>query len=212
MAIRDTETKELKARAVELLALGVIPFEQWAHVFANPQLSEWDGLRAKAFAVWFPTMLDFLKGEDDWKAIQAELDRRGEAYGDVFERTNILARHYRAVLPLFSEDEQIFIRDRRLQNVHGRLHIYQRDEHKLDVFDPETGKVKKTARSAGEYRDLLLRYYPKLRESSKGLLNRLLESRQFSELSGYYNEKLRVEAQLVPLIEALGVGAAAGSE
>jgi len=205
-------SKVLKCRAVELLAVGVIPFEQWSHVFANPQLGQWEGLRAKAFAVWFSTMADFLKGERDWSALKTELDLRGERYEDVFERLAVLSAHYRSVLTLYSVEDQIFLRDRRLQNVHGRLHTFLRDAHAIPVFNPDSGAIEKVDKTAAEYRDIMARYYPRLRDVSKELVDRLVKSSQFARLTVYYEAKLRVATNLGPLIEALGVGAACGSE
>jgi hypothetical protein len=203
----EQTTPELKCRAVELLAIGVIPFEQWANVFANPQFLSLNGLRAKAFAVWFSTMADFLKGEADWTALRNELDKRSEPYADAFERIFALAEHFRLVLTLYSIDDQIFLRDRRLQNVHGRLHIYAQDEHEIPIFDLAVRKVIKIDKSASEYREIMGRYYPRLGERSKELIDRLLSSREFADLTAYYKAKLEVATNLAPLIDALGVGA-----
>jgi hypothetical protein len=209
LAIAQQSTSALKCRAIEILAIGVIPFEQWADVFANAQFQSLEGLRAKAFAVWFTTMADFLKVESDWVVLRSELDRRKELYADVFERIAELARHYRNILSLYTIEDQIFMRDRRLQNVHGSLHIYARDEHDLPVFDSAQQRVVNVNKSADEYREIMRHYYPNLRESSKELLDRLLHSRQFVELAAYYRAKLEVGSNLGPLIESLGVGAKA---
>jgi len=68
-----------------LLAQGVIPYEQWSSVFVDPKLSMWPGLHAKAFSVWFPTMIDYLSGRAESTAIKNELRDRKVDCEQVFE-------------------------------------------------------------------------------------------------------------------------------
>ncbi len=207
MTFGEWSDGKLKAHAMGLLLTGVLPFEQWANVFANPELENWPGLRAKAFAVWFPTMIDFLKSRDDLRILEEELSSRDIDCGEIFDRATRLAECFSEILKLYSQEEQIFIRDRRLQNVHGRLHIYIREEHEIQIFDVETGLLQKTRLSDDEYRAIMLRYYPKLAAVSAELINRLLKSRAFAELTNLYKSQLEMAPQLMPLAKRLGIAA-----
>lgn len=201
--------EELKARAVELLGYGVLPFEQWAHVFANPKLDEWPGLKAKAFSVWFPTMIDFLQGSDEVSAIASELMKRQVETESLFELIERLKSSYQKVLSLYSSDEQLFIRDRRLQNVHGRLQIYMLDEHEVTIYDGKSGLIKRSL-DAKNYRELMQNYYSDLSGNSARLIERLVKSTEFKELSELYFSKLKFQDHFAPLIEKLGVSVACG--
>lgn len=208
---RRASEPELKARAVELLAHGVLPFEQWAHVFANPDLSRWPGLKAKAFSVWFPTMVDFLEGSGERGAIEAELIARGVNIEPVPELSRLLSDAFRSVLNLYSTDEQAFLRDRRLQNVHGRLQLSTYEVHDFAVFDPQTQDMARLRLTSAEYRALMFRFYPDMQNISASLIERLIHSEAFALLSALYVGRLRLQEHFVPLIERLGVSASAGS-
>lgn len=207
----DTATDQaLKCRAMELLAYGVLPFEQWAHVFANTELNNWPGLQAKAFSVWFPTMVEFLQGDVEASALQKELGRRNVDTGPLFDLISSLAKCYEKVLAMYSIEDQIFIRDRRLQNVHGRLQLNTFEVHNILVFDPTAGSPKRIDVPAQDYRGLMTKYYSTMAETSNELLRRLLQSSAFSELTGLYLNRLKVADHFGPLIEFLGISAIAG--
>jgi hypothetical protein len=202
---------ELKARAVELLAHEVLPFEQWAHVFANPELSGWPGLKAKAFSVWFPTMVDFLEGHGERSTIEAELAARGVGIEPVPELCRLLAGAFKGVLSLYSTEEQAFVRDRRLQNVHGRLQLSTYEVHDFAIFDSRTQELARLRLTPAEYRAVMTKFYPDLQRVSASLIDRLVKSKAFASLSALYVGRLRFKDHFIPLIEKLGVSAAAGS-
>lgn len=209
----STATDEaLKCRALELLAYGVIPFEQWAHVFANPNFVSWNGLRAKAFSVWFPTMVDYLQGQQECAAVEKELMRRNVHTGPVFELHRELSRSFASLLGLVTIEEQLFIRDRRLQNVHGRLQLNTYEEHDVPLYDKADGSIRRMKFTAQNYRDIMQRYYANLSEVSAELLERVLRSQEFAQMTELYRTRLEMGEHFQPLIERLGVSAACGSE
>jgi hypothetical protein len=209
---REATSDALLCRAAELLAYGILPIEQWASVFANPAFEEWPGLRAKAFAVWFPTQVEFLRGADEFAAVEKELKQRGDGRIDELSELYVsLSNAFRGVLGLLSSDEQAFIRDRRLQNVHGRLQLYTYEVHEFPLFDLRSGSVVSTRFSAEDYRAVMGRYYSNLGRNSADLLNRVVRSQEFGHLSELYHGQLNMKDHFEPLLRRLGVTAAAGS-
>ncbi len=209
--LKAATDEDLKRRAVELLAQGVIPYEQWSSVFVDPELSMWPGLQAKAFSVWFPTMIDYLSGRAESTAIKNELCDRKVDCEQVFELSEELERCFIEVLSLYTNKEQIFIRDRRLQNVHGRLHINLFEKHEIKVFNKTSKKTESIKLTAHEYRKIMDDFYGDLSKHSSELIQRLLESQPFNDLTELHINRLKVEDYLKPLIEKLGVSAAAGN-
>jgi hypothetical protein len=202
---------DLKARAVELLAHGVVPFEQWANVFANPNFASWPGLKAKAFSVWFPTMVDFLEGRGELTAIEAELSVRRIDIEPVPDLCRQLGDAFKRVLTLFSSEEQAFLRDRRLQNVHGRLQLSTYEVHDFVIFNSGTQELDRLRLTPAEYRAIMVKFYPDIQRISTSLIERLIGSEAFESLTTVYVGKLRFRDHFVPLIETLGISAAAGS-
>jgi hypothetical protein len=191
-----------------LLAQGVVPYANWANVFANPKLAEWPNLQGKAFHVWFPTMLDYLSGRVEARAIEKELSARKEACENVFELSERLGKCFEGILSMYSIEEQILIRDRRLQNVHGKLQINMFEKHKIKVYD---SKITQREFSSQKYRDVVLPFYNDLSRHSGEFIKRLLESEIFCELTELYTNNLLIEKHLMPLISRLGVPAIAGN-
>jgi hypothetical protein len=206
--IKEASNEQLVSRAVELLLQGVVPYTNWACVFANPKLSEWPALQAKAFHVWFPTMHDYLSGRDDSRAIKKELDVRTVHYEDVFDLSEKLEKCFKTVLSMYSVEEQVFVWDRRLQNVHGKLQVNLYETHSIRVYDT---KILNRELSAEEYRRLLVPFYHDLSRHSKEFIGRLLGSGVFSELTDLFNNQLDINKHLAALIKKLGVFALAGN-
>ena len=209
--LKNAGNGELKLRAVELLAQGVVPYTNWANVFANPKLSDWPGLQAKAFHVWFPTMNDYLAGRYESRAIEKELSNRKEDCENVFELSEQLEKCFENVLSLYTTHEQIFIRDRRLQNVHGKLQINTFENHDIKVFNGKTRAVERVKISAEEYRNIITPFYSDLAGYSREFISRFLESQEFKELTELYIGHLKIDDHLMPLIARLGVPALAGN-
>jgi hypothetical protein len=205
---KEASNEQLLSRAVALLLQGVVPYTNWSCVFANPKLSEWPALQAKAFDVWFPTMLDYLSGRDESRAVMKELDLRKAPYEDVFDLSERLEQCFKTVLSMYSVEEQVFVWDRRLQNVHGKLQVDVYETHNVRVYD---AKISNRELSAEEYRRILIPFYRDLPRYSKEFIGRLLGSNTFSELTGLFNNQLNISNSLAILIKRLGVFALAGN-
>jgi hypothetical protein len=209
MAMHDLQAwtdGRVKCYAFQLLVFGVLPFEQWVSVFANSAFQAWPGLRCKAFAVWFPTMIDYLRNRTKRDSAKDELVRRKFDCLQLFDLADALDCSFEEVLKLYSRDDQIFVRDRRLQNVHGHLHIYSRDDHEVFWFDGQTRVTQKTKISADEYREILKKYYREMQKSELLLLDRLTQSSAYTELYGLYCSRLRIPEYLIPLSREFGIG------
>lgn len=209
--VPNASDDDLKCRGAELLAYGILPIEQWANVFANPNFSEYPGLRAKAFSVWFTTMIDYIQGEDEARVVQKELSKRGVETAELFDLYGQLVDAFRSLLSIFSSEEQIFLRDRRLQNVHGRLQLNTYEEHDIPIYDASLSKIRRIQFTAAEYREMMQSFYSQLAEKSEGLLNRAIESQEFTALTELYKQKLVIGEHFSSLLVRLDVQAAAGS-
>lgn len=205
---KKAPNEQLLSRGVALLLQGVVPYTNWACVFANPKLSDWPALQAKAFHIWFPTMIDYLSGRDESRAVMKELDSRKIPYENVFELSERLEQCFRNVLSMYSVKEQVFVWDRRLQNVHGKLQTDVYEKHSLRVYDT---KLTTCELSAEEYRDLILPFYRDLAGHSKEFIARFTGSKEFSELTDLFNTQLNIRTSLDALIKKLGVFALAGN-
>ncbi len=208
--LKNTDIKDLKLRAVELLAQGIIPYKNWAPMLIHPKLSDFPDIQAKAFFVWFPTMYDYLAGRNESRSIKNELLARQEGCENVFDLSEQLENCFVNVLSLYSQKEQIFIRDRRLQIVHGKLQISKFESHRIKIFNGSTKIVESVNISATDYRDILAQFYPSLSDSSKQLISRFLESEVFVEISDLSIKQLSMENHIKPLISRLGVQAQVG--
>ena len=195
----------LKCQFFERLAYGVLPFEQWMPVFSNAAFIDWPGLRCKAFAVWFPTTIDYLRGAQERATLAGESTRRGIDLGKVSRLTDALGGCFSDCLALYSRDEQLFLRDRRLQNVHGRLHIYLWEVQKVHFFDASTGSIERCEIPAADYRAIMSAFYSNMQSSTLNLLDRLLGSEPFDILLRLYRDELDFETKLLPLAEELHI-------
>ena len=205
---KKAKNEQLLSRGVALLLQGVVPYTNWSSVFANPKLSEWPALQAKAFHVWFPTMLDYLSGRDESRAVMKELDSRKVPYDNVFDLSERLEQCFKNVLSMYSVEEQVFVWDRRLQNVHGKLQTDVYETHSVRVYD---GRLQNQELSAEVYRKLLIPFYKDLSSHSKEFIARYLGSKSFAELTDLFNNQLNIRTNLDALIKKLGVFALAGN-
>lgn len=205
---KGASNEQLLSRGVALLLQGVVPYTNWSSVFANPKLSDWPALQAKAFHVWFPTMLDYLSGRDESRTVMKELNSRKVLYENVFDLSERLEQCFKNVLSMYSVEEQIFVWDRRLQNVHGKLQTDVYEKHSVRVYD---AKILNRELSAEEYREILIPFYRDLPRHSKEFIGRFLGSREFPELTDLFNNQLNIRTNLEVLIKKLGVFALAGN-
>ncbi len=198
------DAKTHKFRLMVHLAQGILPFEQWAPVFANPELRSRPALICKAFAVWFPTMLDFLEPKQETKDAVAAL--AGEAVAaEVIELSESVGRHYTQMLSLFSREEQMFIRDRRLQNVHGVLSTFILDRIHIKYYDPARDAVVIEHIDANDYHRIMRTYYPAAQTNELTLRNRRTGSDIFREFGQLYDARLRIDPHLMAVARRLGV-------
>lgn len=198
---------ELKREALQRLGQGVLPFEQWANVFANPKLAEFQNLKCKAFSVWFTTPIDYIKDYQIVQDLVAEAAARKVALLSVPDLASELNHHFAATLSLFSRDEQIFMRDRRLQCVHGVLNQYSRELIGIDWFDNTSRLVVRTTFTADEYTAIVYPFYVNMQEAVLALLGRTLASPAFAALGELYSKKLKPAPHLVALTSGLGLDA-----
>jgi hypothetical protein len=204
-AVRKLGDLELKREVLQRLAHGVLPFEQWANVFANPKLAEFPNLRGKAFSVWFTTPIDYLK---DYRIIQdlvADATTRKLSLLSVPDLSAELRVHFAAILSLYNRDEQIFLRDRRLQCVHGVLNQYSNVNIGLDFFDSASGDVARITIATDQYAAAILPFYTNMQETIRTLLARMLASPEFAALADCFTNRLMPIPHLSALIADLGL-------
>lgn len=199
-----TALKPEKFCLMAYLAQGILPFEQWSCVFANPELSSRSGLICKAFAVWFPTMLDFLRRPADVENAIGKLAESAEAQ-ETLRLSEELAAYYKGLLSLYSREEQIFINDRRLQNVHGVLSIFRLDRIHVKHYSKDSDEVVVEHIGADEYHKIMKVYYPSMHSAELSLRNRLVTTDQFGEFGTFYTSKLKTEPHLIQIAMRLGV-------
>jgi hypothetical protein len=200
--------KSEKFQLMAYLAQGILPFEQWSCVFANPELSSRPGLICKAFAVWFPTMLDFLRRSADIENAIAKLSESAEAQ-EVLRLSRELEAYYKKLLSLYSREEQIFINDRRLQNVHGVLSTFRLDRIHVKHYGKDSDEVVVEHIEADEYHGIMKAYYPEMQSLELSLRDRLVATDQFREFGIFYTSELKAEPHLKEIAMRLGVLAAA---
>ena len=201
----DWSDGRLKCQIFERLAYGVLPFEQWMPVFYNSKLVDWPGLRCKAFTVWFPTTIDYLRGVQKRKDFEQEAQSRAIDLLKLPHLAGALETCFSDCLALYSRDEQIFLRDRRLQNVHGMLHLYVMEKQKIPFFDASTRSIAHSEVLAADYRAIMKAFGPDIHAKTLRLLNRLSASEQFAKLLNLYLNELDFATKLWPLAEELGV-------
>ncbi len=196
--------KTQKFQLLTYLGQGILPFEQWSGVFSNPQLDSMPGLICKGYTVWFPTMIDYLNRPNDID--QAMNDLAGEKGAD--EAISLclkLEKYYKEILSLFSREEQLFIIDRRLQNVHGVLSMFRSKKIKTRFYDSIKEKVIAEHIDRKDYRDIMNVFYPQMHKCEMNLRNRLVTTALFKEFGGFYLNYLKVDPYLIKIAVELGV-------
>jgi len=199
------DDQRLKCEGFLRLGFGVIPYGQWASVFANPELARWPNLQCKAFCVWFPTMNDYLRIEGQLHGLCREAARRGLDCASLFDLALELASCYKSLLSLYTREEQAFIYDRRLQNVHGHLDSLNIHHQTVRWYNPATRRVEKERLSPDQYGAIMKQFYPTMSQSQMTLLRRLLCSAEGKALHDLYEKRLDTTTHLVELGRKLGV-------
>ena len=93
------------------------------------------------------------------------------------------------VLSNLSLEEQYFIRDRRLQLVHGIISHYENDRD-IGYLVFEKGYVINKQITTQEYRDIQKKYYPKMSENLNIIMTKVIESKASHDLANFSNEFL----------------------
>lgn len=175
----------LLMEAVGRLAMGIQPLTQWAPVFANPDLLHWPGLRSKAFTVWFPTMLDFVGfAMPEMEQVRQEVQNRDLDPHDLFEIADEASNSMRQLLSMFSKEEQIYLNDRRLQNVHGLVSQFFRPAIGVKWYEIPAGRVVQERMDDEAYHDIMRSFYPSMQAATLDLLDRCVISDPWGVLHG----------------------------
>jgi len=200
----EKDAKKNRFRALAYLAQGILPFEQWSSVFSNPELHDRPGLVCKSFVVWFPTMVDYLMPSQEVSQSISELSKDSECE-EVISLCCKLEEHYRNFLSNFSREEQIFINDRRLQNVHGVLSMFRLDKIHVKHYCKEDDEVVVEHIDSDKYHEMMKIFYPSMQEKEMELRNRLVTSNIFKQFGIFYLDNLKIDPHIINLATKLGV-------
>jgi hypothetical protein len=158
----------------------------------------------KAVVVWFPTMLDYLRRPTDVENAIVALTTSGEAQ-EALRLSSGLMGFYKQMLSLYCREEQIFINDRRLQNVHGVLNTFRIGRLHVKHYKKDSDEVVVEHIQADEYHSIMNAYYPSMHSVELSLRERLVNTELFREFGAFYTAKLKVEPHLVQIAAQLGV-------
>lgn len=204
--IASMNDKRLVMEALGRVAMGVQPLSQWSPVFSNPELMHLPGLRSKAFTVWFPTMLDFLgQTVPEIAQLRHEVERRGLAAGNLFEIADEIETRIRAVLSLFTKEEQLYLNDRRLQNVHGIVSQFYRPVVGVRWYSSDDGIVYREKIADHEYHDIMRAFYSQMQQNTLALLDRCVTGSEWVELGSLAQSEASMES-FARLADRLGIG------
>lgn len=163
------------------VAMGVQPTTQWAPVFANPHLMGLPGLRCKAFTVWFSTMLDFVgQAAPQLQQLVHEATTRDLDLHGLDELGRQLEESMVDVLRLFTREEQLFLVDRRHQNVHGLVSQFFRNSVGVKWFNGEA--VMRARMTETEYHSAIGPLYDAMQLNELDLLERCITSEPWKQL------------------------------
>ncbi|MBU1146556.1 hypothetical protein KKD80_03360 [Patescibacteria group bacterium] len=187
--------QRLKRDAFQILAIATIPMENWFAVFFDKKdraMMNRPGLRRKTFYIWFPTMIDFLKDKSEKriKDLYDEIHKRKIKISKIEKYTFDLIDFFKKILSLYSEQEQLFLYDRRLQNVHGFLDIYF-DGWNLRWFDIKHNKIDSKFFKPNDYKKIIVPLYKDMQNKSERLLERFVKSAEGEGLKKFYENKLK---------------------
>jgi len=181
--------RRLKYESLTRLAQGVLPYNQWACVFANPELAAWPNLQNKAFCVWFPTMIDYVRRVADLGKLHREAIKRALDCNDLFDLMGALHSRYRAILALYSREEQIFLVDRRNQNVHGSLSSINIYGQRVKWFDACMDTIRSEKLSPDDYSAVTTPLHRRMIAAERELRLRIIHSEEVVRLHQLYEER-----------------------
>ena len=154
--------------------------------------------------VWFPTMIDYLRPSPEVSQSISELSNDLECK-DAISLCRKLEEHYKKFLSNFSREEQLFINDRRLQNVHGVLNIFRLEKIHVKHYCKEDNAVVVEHIESNKYHEIMRIFYPSMHEKEMELRNRLVSSNIFKEFGIFYIDNLKIDPHVINLATNLGV-------
>jgi len=194
----------LRYQCFRRLAQGVHPFEMWATVFGASALIAFPEVRTKAFSVWFPTMLDYLAVEDHTACMLQEAARRRLDLGRVPSLCENLSKAYKVIVAQYSRAEQVFLTDRRTQDVHGVVRLSEWQPRHVVWYDAQSATLRREKVTPDDHRALLLSVGPRFLTLTRALLDRLLSSKEYVRLCQLFNQHL-TPTRLAEIGRQLGV-------
>lgn len=204
--LEGMEDQRLLMESLGRLAMGVQPLSQWAPVFSNPKLMHLPGLRCKAFTVWFPTMLEFVgQGVGELAQLRNEVEERDLDHEGLFDVADEAERGIRGVLSLYTKEAQLFINDRRLQNVHGIVSQFFRPTVGVKWYDADDRVVYRDRMPDDQYHEIMRAFYADIQGSTLALLERCVTREEWVELGQLAQGQASIE-DLTHLADRLGVG------
>lgn len=201
------EEKKNRIKVLAYLAQGILPFEQWSCVFSNPKYGNEElGLICKAFSVWFPTMIDYISGRGKVQSVIEALES-DEDCNVMISQCNKLEEYYKKILSTYSREEQVFLINRRNQNVHGELSQFRIEDIDIKHFSVATQKIIKERISAEDYQIIVNPFYSNLTKSEIELRNRLVTNNElYVEFAKYYERELIIDPYIIEMANDLGIG------
>lgn len=203
-AYQSWSDQTLLTKAFQIVAYSGLPLEKWGRYFAGEAYKQDIPLREKAFVIWLYTLLDHLAKESSFEAMCNELGKRGKDVGELIALQRKMADHYRAILSLYSKEEQLFLAHIREQAVHGSISLWAAPSPTRTWYAPEAGGVQKASIPIDEFRAMINPLFSQMPHTVMNLLERLLKADAFQKYHDSRNQSLQTDS-LIKLGKAIGV-------
>ena len=201
--------KNLVVYALSRLGFGATPIENWGYCFAPEIVGHFSdiNLANRAFSIWFPTILDFIASEPEIKRLHVAASDRGVNIDSIALLAYELAVRLRAIAELLSREEQIFIRDCRLQNVHGSLEYFVSEMPGVKWYSAIANQVVSEQIPEADLHYIILKPFNADRSESQAILrNRVTSSLAWAQLFKFWANNLTA-SHLRALVVANGASA-----
>jgi len=189
-----------------------IPIRQWLYYIIYPLeikniktgiINDNSFLKSKAFSILFMCILDVLKEEKKIRS-KFEILEQYDIHCSEFKSIVFkLLEIYKMIFSKFTFEEQLFIRNKRLQNVHGVLSIYDSEKPKVPYFDKTSQKVKVKYLSREKYREILNFFSDKNSISIEILIQKFIKKDQNDYVIDYLEKNIRDNQRYVDLIRKI---------
>lgn len=209
MAGRDlskVNDRDLVVHAIARLSFGALPIENWGCFFAPGAMvyPNDEVLANRAFSIWFPTIYDYIEGRAEFERVVAECRARRLDVAELERLANELDQRLRSVAGLLSREEQIFLRDRRLQNVHGSLEYFVAERPTVKWYDSASARMVVEQIDEAELHYVVLKpFNADVRTSQATLRKRVTSSIEWQNLYALWRVSLHRE-RLTQVIKAHG--------